>query len=51
MSKLKEEWINNLTDEEIDEIYNELINADTFTYLEDNEQTTGEISGTTTSEG
>jgi len=50
MSKLKEEWINNLTDEEIDEIYNELINAEHF-YLEDNEQTTGEISGTTTSEG
>ena len=50
MSKLKEEWINNLTDEEIDEIYNELINSEHF-YLEDNEQATGEISGTTTSEG
>jgi hypothetical protein len=51
MSKLKEEWINNLTDEEIDEIYNELMNSEYVYIVEENEQATGEISGITTSEG
>lgn len=51
MSKLKEEWINNLTDEEIDEIYNELMNSEYVYIVEEDGQTTGEISGITTSEG
>ena len=51
MSKLKEEWINNLTDDEIDEIYNELMNSEYIYIVEEDEQTTKKISGTTTSEG
>lgn len=51
MSKLKEEWINNLTDDEIDEIYHELMNSEYVYIVEEDEQATGEISGTTTSEG
>lgn len=49
MSKLKEEWLNNLTDEEIDEIYEELMNAEIF-YIED-EDTEGQVQGTTDTEG
>lgn len=49
MSKLKEEWINNLTDEEIDEIYEELMNAEIF-YIED-EDNKGQVQGTTDTEG
>jgi len=49
MSKLKEEWINNLTDEEIDEMYEEFINAEIF-YVED-ENDKGQVQGTTDAEG
>ena len=49
MSKLKEEWLNNLTDEEIDEIYEELMNAEIF-HIED-EDTEGQVQGATDAEG
>jgi hypothetical protein len=51
MGRLKEELINNLTDEEIDEIYEELINAEYFYIDKEDEQKEGKISGTTSSEG
>ena len=34
MGRVKEKWINNLTDDEIDELYVELMNAEHYIYIE-----------------
>ena len=52
MGRVKEKWINNLTDDEIDELYVELMNAEHYIYIEkEDEHTKGKIKGATNTKG
>ena len=47
MGRVKESWLNNLTQEDIDKLYEELVNYGHVYVIEEDENSKKEISGTT----
>lgn len=47
MGRVKESWLNNLTQEDIDKLYEELVNYEHVYVIEEDENNKEEISGTT----